>query len=148
MALYEHELQIAIHAVREAALLTRSVADAITPEVLEKKDRSPVTLADFGSQAIVCRALAAAFPTDPVVGEEESSGLRQEGQAGMLARLVEAGDRGRSRATRGRRLAWLHVVGRVPARPARHRGAGAGTRRRRGQPYRGRRARTRDRARS
>ena len=36
-----------------------------------KPDRSPVTVADFGSQALVCRALGAAFPADPVIGEED-----------------------------------------------------------------------------
>jgi len=88
MARYELELLTAIRAVREAALLTRKVADGITPEVLEKKDKSPVTLADFGSQALICRALGEVFPEDPIIGEEESSGLRQADQAGMLSRLV------------------------------------------------------------
>jgi 3'-phosphoadenosine 5'-phosphosulfate (PAPS) 3'-phosphatase len=36
---------------------------------LEKGDKSPVTIADFGSQALVCQCLAAAFPDDVIVAE-------------------------------------------------------------------------------
>jgi HAL2 family 3'(2'),5'-bisphosphate nucleotidase len=104
---YEPEMRTAIRAVREAALLTRSVADGITPEVLEKRDRSPVTLADFGSQAIVCRALGEAFPADPIIGEEDSSSLAQEDRAGMLSRLVAEVGRIASGATADDVLAWL-----------------------------------------
>ena len=62
---YEWEREVAIEAVREAARLCRAVAAEISPEVLAKKDKSPVTVADFGSQALICRALAEAFPDDP-----------------------------------------------------------------------------------
>jgi HAL2 family 3'(2'),5'-bisphosphate nucleotidase len=107
MSKHEPELQVAIRAVREAALLTRAVADGITPEVLEKKDRSPVTVADFGGQAIVCRALGEAFPGDPIIGEEESADLAKPDQAGMLARLVAAVGRVVPGATAGDVLLWL-----------------------------------------
>jgi 3'(2'), 5'-bisphosphate nucleotidase len=43
---------------------------------LEKDDRSPVTVADFGSQALVCQCLAEAFPQDVIVAEEDSTDLR------------------------------------------------------------------------
>ena len=75
---YEHELEVAICAVRAAAEICRSVQATITPEVLEKEDRSPVTIADFGSQALVCRALEQAFPDDPVIGEY--AGLGEPGR--------------------------------------------------------------------
>jgi len=107
MERYELEMRVAIRAVREAALLTRSVAGGITPEVLEKKDRSPVTLADFGGQAIVCRALGEAFPADPIVGEEDAGDLSRPEQAGMLARLVVEVGRIARGATADDVLAWL-----------------------------------------
>ena len=107
MARYELEMRAAIRAAREAALLTRLIADGMAPEVLEKRDRSPVTLADFGSQALVCRALAEAFPADPIVGEEESAELSQKEQAGMLSRLVAAVGRVAREATARDVLAWL-----------------------------------------
>jgi 3'(2'), 5'-bisphosphate nucleotidase len=78
---YARELSAAIDAVRLAARVCQSVQAQITPDVLEKKDKSPVTVADFASQAVVCRALAAAFPDDPVVGEEDAAELRAPDQA-------------------------------------------------------------------
>jgi 3'(2'), 5'-bisphosphate nucleotidase len=73
---YERELETALAAVRTAAVVCQAVQSQITPDVLEKKDRSPVTVADFSSQALVCRELQAAFPDDPVIGEEDSAELR------------------------------------------------------------------------
>ena len=59
----------------------------ITQDVLEKKDRSPVTIADFGSQAVVCRHLQEAFPDDPVIGEEDAAELRTARNAPFLDRV-------------------------------------------------------------
>ena len=75
---YDHELEVALGAVRQAGRVCRAVQSQITPDVLEKKDRSPVTVADFASQAVVCRVLAEALPDDPVVGEEDAAELRGE----------------------------------------------------------------------
>jgi len=55
--LFSAEQALAVEAVREAARLCQMVQRRITPDVLAKKDRSPVTVADFGSQALVCHAL-------------------------------------------------------------------------------------------
>ncbi len=49
--------------------------------VIAKQDRSPVTVADFASQAIVCRVLGERFAGDAVVGEENSSELRRDDHA-------------------------------------------------------------------
>ncbi len=75
MSAFETELKVALAAVQVASRVCQSVQKQITREKLDKKDNSPVTIADFASQAIVCRALAAAFPDDPVVGEEDSAEL-------------------------------------------------------------------------
>ena len=85
---YAREIDVAVSAVQTAAKLCQTVQRQITPDALEKKDRSPVTVADFGSQAIVCRALADAFPQDPVVGEEDSAELRAAGNESFLERVV------------------------------------------------------------
>ncbi len=82
------ELDVALAAVREAGLLCREVQAAIDPGAMQKKDRSPVTVADYGSQALVCRSLEAAFPADPVIGEEDSAELRQVQNAALLAQVV------------------------------------------------------------
>jgi len=82
------ELDTALLAVREAGLLCRSVQSLIDPGILEKKDQSPVTVADFGSQALICRTLREFFPEDPVIGEEDSADLRQHGNEGTLEKVV------------------------------------------------------------
>jgi 3'(2'), 5'-bisphosphate nucleotidase len=77
MARYERELTAGIEAVRAAARVCRAVAKRlVTADTLEKKDQSPVTVADFASQAVVCQRLERAFPGDPVVGEEDAKELR------------------------------------------------------------------------
>ena len=83
------ELEIALAAVREAGVLCREVQASLDPGALQKKDRSPVTVADFGSQALVCRRLAQVFPDDPVIGEEDSTALRDPENAATLGRVLE-----------------------------------------------------------
>jgi 3'(2'), 5'-bisphosphate nucleotidase len=73
---YEKELAIAQDAVIQAAKLCEAVRRDMVPEAMEKSDKSPVTVADYGSQAIICRALSEAFPNDPVVGEEDAADLK------------------------------------------------------------------------
>jgi 3'(2'), 5'-bisphosphate nucleotidase len=75
---YSREQQAAIEAVSKAANLCKQVrVDMIGAEALEKDDRSPVTIADFGAQALVCQLLTEAFPPDTIVAEEDSADLRQ-----------------------------------------------------------------------
>lgn len=81
------ELTIAIDAVRKASEVCRNVQRAIDEDVLEKNDRSPVTVADFAAQAIVCQALHKAFPEIGVVGEEESTELQQPENRPFLDRI-------------------------------------------------------------
>jgi 3'(2'), 5'-bisphosphate nucleotidase len=85
---YERELTVAISAVRAAARLCRAVRAEISPEVLAKKDKSPVTVADFGSQALICRALIEAFPDDPVIAEEDSAELKSPENRAILDRVL------------------------------------------------------------
>jgi len=83
-------MKVAIDAVRSAAIVCRKVqANLVTAESLQKKDKSPVSVADFASQAVVCRALAATFPTVPVVGEEASKDLHTDGADKLRASVVE-----------------------------------------------------------
>jgi len=86
---YECEWTAAVAAVREAARLCRSVQQALAGSVLTKDDRSPVTVADFGSQALVCRRLREAFPADPIIAEESAQALAEVENKGLLARIVD-----------------------------------------------------------
>lgn len=81
----EQELTVALAAVRQAAALCQAVqADLVTEDTLAKRDRSPVTVADFGAQALILQAIADRFPDDAVVAEEESDVLRDPAQATLL----------------------------------------------------------------
>jgi len=83
----QKQLQAATDAVRKASRVCRAVqADLVNAETIQKKDRSPVTVADFASQAIVCATLAEAFGDDAVVGEEGSADLRTD--ANVTARQL------------------------------------------------------------
>ncbi len=86
---WERELQTALTAVWDAAKICRSVQATITPDTLEKKDKSPVTIADFGSQAVVCRVVGNVFPHDTIIAEEDSSELQVLENQPFLHRIHE-----------------------------------------------------------
>ncbi len=88
MPSYEREQTVAFEAVQAAAQLCESVRES-RGEVLEKDDRTPVTVADFGSQALICRALLSAFPEDPVIAEEDSTALRDPDNIDVRDQVVE-----------------------------------------------------------
>lgn len=80
------ECRIALAAVSRAAGLCEAVRRATGgAEAITKDDRSPVTVADFGAQALLIHALRQAFPADPVVAEEDADLLRAD--AGLRERV-------------------------------------------------------------
>ncbi len=86
----QEALILAVTAVRRASRVCQRVqADLVNAQALEKKDKSPVTVADFASQAVVCHALREAFPQVPVVGEEGSAELREGPQAALLSAVSQ-----------------------------------------------------------
>ncbi len=86
----EADIQAGVEAVRAAARICVDVQRTlVTSDTLEKKDKSPVTVADFASQAVVCTHLAGALPGDRVVGEEDAAELRSEENAALRAAVVE-----------------------------------------------------------
>ena len=89
MTSFTEELQTGLEAVRQAAKVCRAVQASISTESLEKKDNSPVTVADFASQALICRTLQQSFPDDPVIGEEGAEELRTAEGAEFLNRIVQ-----------------------------------------------------------
>ena len=79
----------AIVAVRRAAIVCRAVqAKLVDADTLQKKDKSPVTVADFASQAVVCAVLAEHLGDDAVVGEEDSEELRSPSNATLRGEVV------------------------------------------------------------
>lgn len=75
---YEKELKVAQLAVARASILTKAVFHEKAKGTVSKDDKSPVTIGDFGAQALIIAAIKHNFPQDEVVGEEEASSLREQ----------------------------------------------------------------------
>lgn len=76
---YLREAYIAQLAVRRASLLTCKVSEEhLNEQGIDKQDNSPVTIGDFGSQAIIINAILKNFPNDEVVGEEDSTLIKEK----------------------------------------------------------------------
>merc|ERR1712230_19128 len=78
MASYSKELEVAQLAVQRATLLTKKVFHEKAKGTISKDDASPVTIGDFGAQALIIHAIKKNFPDDQVVGEEEASTVRDD----------------------------------------------------------------------
>jgi 3'(2'), 5'-bisphosphate nucleotidase len=86
---YSREREVAIEAVRKASRLCRVVqANLVSDESMSKKDRSPVTVADFAAQAVVTHDLRRAFPDTPMVGEEDAAELRDPANSALRDKVV------------------------------------------------------------
>ncbi|XP_058073149.1 putative PAP-specific phosphatase, mitochondrial isoform X2 [Magnolia sinica] len=73
------ELEAAVDAVQRACSLCIDVKRSLFSgdgRILEKNDRTPVTIADFGVQALISLELSRSFPSIPLVAEEDSGFLR------------------------------------------------------------------------
>ena len=111
------ELEAAVVAVRDAATVCLSVQkNLVTAATLEKKDRSPVTVADFASQALVCSSLADSSKIAAVVGEENAAELRESDAEDTRNKVVE-----HIRNVRGgdvsvdQALDWIDIGGVTPS---------------------------------
>ena len=85
-----------VHSVFEACQVTRLVqpsGDDDDDIALKKKDSSPVTVGDFGSQAVALCALHSRFPDDMFISEESSDALIRDEE--LCGRVVEAVNRPR-----------------------------------------------------
>ncbi|WP_309379993.1 3'(2'),5'-bisphosphate nucleotidase [Cerasicoccus frondis] len=89
MKIWNEEKAAAIEAVIAASELCENVRQKLgAGDSAQKEDRSPVTIADYGSQAIVLAHLAKHFPNDPVVAEEDATELSGDAQAELRAKVV------------------------------------------------------------
>ncbi|MBA0565646.1 hypothetical protein Golob_010511 [Gossypium lobatum] len=78
-AKYHRELEAAVEAVERACRLCVDVQRSlfsVEGRIIEKKDQTPVTVADFGVQALISLELSKSFPSIPLVAEEDSGFLR------------------------------------------------------------------------
>ncbi|DBA77012.1 TPA: hypothetical protein ACH3X1_009602 [Trebouxia sp. C0004] len=89
---YQHELQAACAAVRLAArLCTKVQLQLKAGEKQDKSDDSPVTIADYGSQALVAYSLQSSLPSMQfsMVAEEDSADLRSQDSQAMADRITD-----------------------------------------------------------
>ncbi len=79
------EVVTGLQAVIKASCLCQQVrADLVGGASILKSDRSPVTIADYGSQAIICKLIRERFPQDTIVAEEDSKELRRPERSKIL----------------------------------------------------------------
>jgi len=88
MDILKPETNFAIQAVILASKLVKQVEAEMVSPAITKDDRSPVTVADFASQALGGYLLANTFPNDPLVGEEDSSALRNPEEQATLEQVT------------------------------------------------------------
>lgn len=82
------EVEIAVQAVRTASILVQRVQRALVVPTLAKSDRSPVTVADYASQALVAYCLQQSFPGETLVAEEDAGELRTGEHSHLLDQIT------------------------------------------------------------
>ena len=88
MEIYQKELSVGIDAIKKGALLAQAVARGFRSEnTLEKKDHSPVTIADYGVQTVVISEVRKAFKDCLFVAEEDTSDLENPYNRNLLEKL-------------------------------------------------------------
>lgn len=86
---FTKELACAVGAVRDAITVAERVAYSLDEHTsMVKADLSPVTVADYGVQAVVHRHLANCFPGDQIVAEEDADDLALPENRALLERLT------------------------------------------------------------
>jgi len=83
------ETKFILKAVSQASSLVQQVQAEMVTGALTKDDRSPVTIADFASQALVGWMLSETFPGDLMVAEEDSSALGTPQGRETLERITD-----------------------------------------------------------
>ncbi len=110
---HERELEAAIAAVTAAsAMCDRTQGRLLAGDTLTKGDHSPVTVADFATQAVVAAALTDVLGPLTMVGEEAAAELQEPGNASLRDGVVELvrGERGAGVAP-DQVLEWIDLGG-------------------------------------
>jgi len=86
----QKEKEIGLQAVGMAMAMAGTIQKEFTGgDTLTKTDRSPVTIADFAVQALICKILSSHFPGIPIVGEEDSLVIRKPENRELFAKLID-----------------------------------------------------------
>jgi 3'(2'), 5'-bisphosphate nucleotidase len=88
---FETEQTVALAAVLAAGRMCQRIqTELLDSSAISKADDSPVTVADFAAQAVICRMLAEQFPGDPIVAEESSTDLGSHAHDALMQQLTRA----------------------------------------------------------
>ncbi|XP_059659924.1 putative PAP-specific phosphatase, mitochondrial isoform X2 [Cornus florida] len=90
-AKYHRELRASVDAVERACRLCVDVHKSLFStdgRVVEKTDLTPVTVADFGVQALISLELGKLFPSIPLVAEEDSAFVRSNNLENSVLNVV------------------------------------------------------------
>ncbi|VVB13779.1 unnamed protein product [Arabis nemorensis] len=89
---YEKELAAAKKAVSLAVRLSQKVQKSLLQsDVRKKSDKSPVTAADYGSQAVISLVLQRELDPEPlyVIAEEKAEDLQKNGSQAFLESITK-----------------------------------------------------------
>lgn len=111
-----HEFKVALEAMVAAARLCQAVRrELVTADTISKQDKSPVSVADFGAQALILKMLSENFPQDAVLAEEDSFALRRPENKGLFERVCFFVSRACPGTTPEDILRWVDWGKRTPA---------------------------------
>lgn len=111
---YKSEAEFAVQAVETAARLCQRIQAEMVTDALSKADRSPVTVADFASQAIIARMFQESFPQAVLVGEEDSTSLRKPENAATRSAVTSFVSSLRPEATQDYVCSWIDFGAQQP----------------------------------
>ena len=112
---YKSEAEFAIQAVEIAARLCQQIQAEMVTDALSKADRSPVTVADFASQAAVSQMFQETFPREVLVGEEDSAHLREPDTAETRSAVTSFVKSIRPEATEDLVCSWIDFGAQEPS---------------------------------
>lgn len=102
------EYLVLVDAAKRAAALCEHVCSrAVSTGRIEKEDRTPITVADYASQALICQAILEVFPGDSIVAEESSNLLRMEEHRDLRSSVLAAVREQIPTATDSQPLEWV-----------------------------------------
>ncbi len=101
------EVRFALLAVQQASLLVRQIQTELVLSAQIKDDHSPVTIADYASQALFAGLLSEAFPADCLVAEEDATKLRAASQVELRQQVAHYVSRVLPQATPGQVCDWI-----------------------------------------
>ena len=105
---YQQEKETAIRAVTAASNLLKGIQNDLKRSI-QKEDRTPVTVADYGSQAVICKIINETFPEDPIVAEEDSNELSKPEHAEILSQVTHYVNTSFPRVSSGEVCQWIDL---------------------------------------